>query len=98
MSRSLRNMTDVEGARRLLLFWVPKWASRWKVTPWGFTMGRFWVQWTPPGKWNKSQPLDRTGSLYQDALKALYSHDPIEGERIRRYVNDLEELCGVQHR
>ena len=47
-TRVLDNMTDVEGARRLLIMWVPKrngW--RWMRFPWGFLAGRLWVQFSP---------------------------------------------------
>ena len=50
-TRVLDNMTDVEGARRLLIMWVPKrngW--RWMRFPWGFLAGRLWVQFSPNGK------------------------------------------------
>lgn len=43
----LKHMTDCYGARRLLLLWVPRWASRWRRVSWGLCLGRVWVQWTP---------------------------------------------------
>lgn len=45
--RPLDEMTDFEGARRLLLLWVPRAFSRWKVFPWGLRLGRLVIQWTP---------------------------------------------------
>lgn len=46
--RVLDSMTDVEGARRLLIMWVPKSAGKaWMRFPWGFRAGRLWVQFSP---------------------------------------------------
>lgn len=46
--RMLDHMTDVEGARRLLIMWVPKWAGKaWVRSSWGFRAGRLWVQFSP---------------------------------------------------
>ena len=99
MSRPLSHMTDVPGARRMLLMWVPKWASRWKVHSWGFTLGRLWVQLTPPPETAYPSPvIERRGDLYRDALNVLYNHDPLAGEHIKSYVYNLEEWCGSQHR
>lgn len=45
--RALDSMADVAGGRRLLLMWVPSWASRWKKVHGAACMGRLWIQWTP---------------------------------------------------
>lgn len=47
-SRPLDRFIDAQGARRLLLMWVPAGMSRWCWYGWGFRAGRLWVQWTPP--------------------------------------------------
>jgi hypothetical protein len=49
--RVLDRMTDVDGARRLLIMWVPRSAGRrWFRFPWGFRAGRLWVQFSPEPK------------------------------------------------
>ena len=46
--RVLDHMTDVDGAKRLLIMWVPKSAGKaWMTSPWGFRAGRLWVQFSP---------------------------------------------------
>jgi len=46
--RVLDHMTDVEGAKRLLIMWVPKSAGKaWMRFPCGFRAGRLWVQFSP---------------------------------------------------
>lgn len=47
-SRALDQMADVVGAKRLLIMWVPKSAKRaWMTFPWGFCIGRLWIQVSP---------------------------------------------------
>ena len=92
-------MTDVVGANRLLLLWVPKKFSRWKSVSWGFCLGRLWVQWTPPYERVITQfpSVTRMGNSFYDATSQLWNEnvDPIALTNIESYVKELEGWCGV---
>jgi hypothetical protein len=102
MSRPLDQMTDVQGARRILVLWVPRKFSRWKRFGWGACMGRLWVQFTPGEKTGgvDVRSLPRLGSECQRALACL--HIAVEEDaafdvnrKVGAYLDELERWCGA---